>query len=120
MLTSFPRFVLPQTRSVACMPLPLSVATLACALAWSVFAIYVADATILVPNIIGVALAATQVILFAKYASTPESKADRAASAAQGGAARGSTTFDDGKHLLAVDGEAGVDGDSREATASTG
>ena len=96
------------------MPLPLSVATLACALAWTIFAIYVADATILVPNSIGVALAATQVILFAKYASTPESKADRAASAQ--GAAHGPS--DDGRHLLAADREAGVDGDSRGAAAA--
>jgi hypothetical protein len=98
------------------MPLPLSVATLACALAWTVFAIYVADATIVVPNSIGVALAATQVLLFAKYASTPESKADRAAALAQ----KAQGPDHDGRHLLAADGEAGVDGDTRgEAAAHT-
>jgi hypothetical protein len=99
------------------MPLPLSVATLACALAWTVFAIYVADATIVVPNSIGVALAATQVLLFAKFASTPESRADRAAAVKQ--KAQG-PDHDDGRNLLAADGEAGVDGDSRgEAAAHT-
>jgi len=58
------------------MPLPLSVATLVCALAWTIFAIYVADGTIVLPNSIGVALAIIQVALWGLYAGTPQSRAD--------------------------------------------
>jgi hypothetical protein len=57
-----------RTRSVEFMPLGLSLGTLGCAASWSVFAIYVGDATILIPNILGVALALAQLALYAKYA----------------------------------------------------
>jgi hypothetical protein len=56
-----------RTRSVEFMPLGLSLATLLCAAAWSVYAVYVGDATILVPNIMGVALASAQLALYARY-----------------------------------------------------
>jgi len=58
-----------------------------CSLVWSVYGVYVADITILIPNAIGVSLAATQIALFARYAGTPESKeaAALAAKAAAGG-----------------------------------
>ena len=58
-----------RTRSVEFMPLGLSLATLLCAAAWSVYAVYVADATILLPNALGVALALAQLALYARYAA---------------------------------------------------
>ena len=57
-----------RTRSVEFMPLPLSLGTFACAGAWTAYAIYVADATILVPNVLGVALALAQLALYAWFA----------------------------------------------------
>ena len=54
-----------RTRSVEFMPLPLSQGTLGCSSSWSAYAIYVGDATILVPNALGVALAAAQLALYA-------------------------------------------------------
>ena len=57
-----------RTRSVEFMPLGLSVGTLACASAWTVYAVYVGDATILVPNALGVLLALAQLALYAWFA----------------------------------------------------
>lgn len=76
-----------RTRSVASLPVALSAGMFVCSLVWSIYGVYVADITILIPNAIGVSLAATQIALFARYVGTPESKeaAALAAKAAAGG-----------------------------------
>ncbi len=57
-----------RTRSVATMPLPLSIGTFGCSAAWTSYAVYVADATVLVPNAIGVVLSLAQLALYARFA----------------------------------------------------
>jgi solute carrier family 50 protein (sugar transporter) len=78
-----------RTKSVEYMPLSLSVCTLLCALSWSVYAIYVGDATILVPNILGVLLAIVQLGLYATYCGSGSNGGEAAAlhDAEDGGAA---------------------------------
>jgi hypothetical protein len=78
-----------RTRSVEFMPLGLSLGTLGCAASWSVFAIYVGDATILIPNILGVALALAQLALYARYYKS-------SGSGGGGGAAQGEGSVRDG------------------------
>ena len=75
-----------RTRSVEYMPFNLSLGTLGSAACWSTYAVYVGDATILVPNGLGVLLALAQLALYARYCGTEESKAARARVAAEGSA----------------------------------
>jgi hypothetical protein len=76
-----------RTKSVEFMPLSLSVGTLLCAASWSVYAIYVGDATILVPNILGVLLAIVQLGLYATYCGGNGGEAAALHDAEDGGAA---------------------------------
>jgi hypothetical protein len=55
------------TRSVDFMPLPLTLATLGAACAWSAFSFYIGDAFIGAPNYLGVGLGAAQVALYQHY-----------------------------------------------------
>ena len=73
-----------RTRSVEFMPFNLSLGTLGSAACWSTYAVYVGDATILVPNGMGVLLALAQLALYVRYCNTEESKAARARVAAEG------------------------------------
>ena len=98
-----------RTRSVEFMPFNLSLGTLGSAACWSAYAIYVGDATILVPNGMGVALALAQLALYARYAGTEESKAARARAAAEGGAQGGAAALE-GALLLDAEGGEGEDG----------
>jgi solute carrier family 50 protein (sugar transporter) len=81
-----------RTRSVEFMPLGLSLGTLGCAASWSVFAIYVGDATILIPNILGVALALAQLALYARYYK----QGSGSGGGGGGGAAQGEGSVRDG------------------------
>ena len=64
-----------ETRSVAFMPLPLSVASLGCALAWFIYGFSINLPGVIVPNGLGVLLGLAQILIFAKYytkdSSTP-------------------------------------------------
>lgn len=98
-----------STRSVEYMPLNLSVGTLGSAACWSAYAVYVGDATILVPNGMGVLLALAQLALYARFSGTDESRAARARVAAEEAAPRGSADAargGDGARLLDGDGAA--------------
>jgi len=53
-----------RTRSVQFMPLPLTLAVLCCSSAWLVYALYVMDPFILIPNVSGVGLGVLQVCLY--------------------------------------------------------
>jgi len=55
------------TRSVDFMPLPMTLATLCAATAWSAFSFYIGDAFIGVPNYMGVCLGLAQVALYRRY-----------------------------------------------------
>ena len=55
------------TRSVDFMPLPMTLATLCAASAWSAFSFYIGDVFIGVPNYMGVCLGLVQVALYRRY-----------------------------------------------------
>lgn len=57
-----------RTRSVEFMPLGLSAGTLACSTTWLVYAIWVGDLYIFMPNTVGVLLGVVQMIVYAYYA----------------------------------------------------
>ena len=70
-----------RSRSVASLPISLSLGMGVCALAWVIYGVYVADITILIPNAIGFTLATGQVALWARYMGTEESRAAAALAA---------------------------------------
>ncbi len=84
-----------RTKSVEYMPFNLSIGTLGSAACWSAYAVYVADATILVPNGLGVLLAIAQLALYAKYSGTPESAAARLRASAEPAALEGALLLDE-------------------------
>ena len=51
-----------RTKSVEFMPLGLTVGTLACSVAWTAYALLVADLSILVPNLCGDVLGVVEVL----------------------------------------------------------
>jgi len=57
-----------ETRSVASMPLPLSLATTICSILWSVYATLMRDAWVGLPNYTGTLLGLLQLGIYAKYA----------------------------------------------------
>ena len=63
-----------RTKSVEFMPLGLTVGTLACSVAWTAYALLVADLSILVPNLCGDVLGVVQCLIYAKYATAPAPK----------------------------------------------
>ena len=56
-----------ETQSVAFMPLPLSIASLGCALAWFIYGFSISLPGVIVPNGLGVLLGVAQVVIYAKY-----------------------------------------------------
>ena len=76
-----------RTRSVESLPLSTSAGMLLSSLVWSIYGVYVADFTILVPNVIGASLAFVQLALFARYSGTDESKVAAARAASRDAAA---------------------------------
>ena len=56
-----------RTKSVEFMPLPLTVTTFLCSIVWCSFAVYVRDMFMGVPNVIGIALAIAQLVLYGAY-----------------------------------------------------
>ncbi len=56
-----------RTKSVEFMPLPLTLACLACSVLWATYGLLVADVWIVVPNVAGLACSAAQVFLWCWY-----------------------------------------------------
>ncbi|KAM0916798.1 hypothetical protein ACQ4PT_009939 [Festuca glaucescens] len=56
-----------QTKSVEYMPLFLSLATLACGISWTAYALIKFDIYIIIPNVLGVMFTVVQMILYAIY-----------------------------------------------------
>jgi len=56
-----------RTKSVAYMPLPLTLAVGFCSTCWLIFAIHVSDDFIMIPNALGLGLCGAQVLLYACY-----------------------------------------------------
>ena len=67
-----------QTKSVQYMPLPLTLACLACSVLWGMYGILLNDYWIMIPNVAGVVCGVLQVLLWCYYhfASTVESDVD--------------------------------------------
>jgi solute carrier family 50 protein (sugar transporter) len=67
-----------QTKSVQYMPLPLTLACLACSVLWGMYGILLNDYWIMIPNVAGVVCGVLQVLLWCYYhfASTVESDID--------------------------------------------
>ena len=67
-----------QTKSVQYMPLPLTLACLACSVLWGMYGILLNDYWIMIPNVAGVVCGVLQVLLWCYYhfASTAESDVD--------------------------------------------
>jgi len=61
-----------RTKSVEYMPLPLSLATLACAISWVAWGFIALDGFVLVCNLAGIALAAVQILIYLVYARVPD------------------------------------------------
>jgi len=61
-----------ETKSVAFMPLPLSAASLACALSWFVYGISIGLFGVIIPNGLGTILGLAQVMIYFKYAGKEE------------------------------------------------
>lgn len=65
-------FLVIKTKSVEFMPLPLTVMTSVCCITWGLYAFYVGDIFIGIPNYAGIVLCLFQYILYATYySSTP-------------------------------------------------
>eukprot|EP00613_Pedinella_sp_CCMP2098_P078961 CAMPEP_0171964490 /NCGR_PEP_ID=MMETSP0993-20121228/181496_1 /TAXON_ID=483369 /ORGANISM="non described non described, Strain CCMP2098" /LENGTH=247 /DNA_ID=CAMNT_0012613325 /DNA_START=126 /DNA_END=869 /DNA_ORIENTATION=- len=60
-----------RTRSVEFMPLPLTLGTLGCCISWALYAFYVDDLFIGIPNYVGICLALAQIGLYAIYYKLP-------------------------------------------------
>jgi solute carrier family 50 protein (sugar transporter) len=69
-----------ETESVTYMPLPLSIASLACALSWFIYGFSLGVVGIIVPNGLGTLLGLAQIVIYFKYANkvtaAPEAEAD--------------------------------------------